>query len=282
MLVSLPVIVAFLILAVGSITDFRTREVPDYVSYFGVAFGLMYYTMHSILLMDYMPIALSLAGFAATLGLSTALYKLGQWGGGDSKALMAMGTLLLFPISLYDDFVSFALNLLVVGGVYGLVWMIALAIKNWSKVRKMYERVEQEKNMKMGKIASMITAATLLITSYYFWDSPYRFPLTLFGMMSIGTYYLLVMLRAVERVAFVNRVPVSMLTEGDWIVEDVKVKGKLLCGPKDLGVSNAQIALLKKNKVSSVVVKSGIPFIPAFLIALGVTVIMGNALFALV
>ncbi|GIU69536.1 MAG: hypothetical protein KatS3mg002_0772 [Candidatus Woesearchaeota archaeon] len=49
---------------------------------------------------------------------------------------------------------------------------------------------------------------------------------------------------------------------------------KYITGPKDLGISKEQIELLKKSKIKKVLVKEGIPFIPAFLIAFILTMIM--------
>ena len=70
------------------------------------------------------------------------------------------------------------------------------------------------------------------------------------------------------------------LTEGDWIVNDVKVDGKYICGPKDLGIEMQQIkkliALKKRGKIRKVLMKEGIPFVPSFLLAFAVTIFLGN------
>ena len=65
--------------------------------------------------------------------------------------------------------------------------------------------------------------------------------------------------------------PIPKLTEGDWIAEDVKVNGKIICSPKDLGISKEQIKKLKHHNIKKVLVKEGIPFVPSFLIAFVVT-----------
>jgi len=73
----------------------------------------------------------------------------------------------------------------------------------------------------------------------------------------------------------------SDLTEGDWIAKSIAVKGRYICGPKDLGVSEKQIQLLKKLKVRKVIIKRGIPFVPVFLVAGLITLIFGNVVFYL-
>ena len=79
----------------------------------------------------------------------------------------------------------------------------------------------------------------------------------------------------------IKKVSVDKLTEGDWIVDDVKVGGKVICGPKDLGISKEQIIELKKlaedGKIKQVVIKEGIPFVPSFFMSFIVTYFFGLA-----
>ena len=74
----------------------------------------------------------------------------------------------------------------------------------------------------------------------------------------------------------------SRLTEGDWIAKNVLYKGKVITGPKDLGIAKKQIALLKKlyreNKVKKILVKEGIPFVPSFFLGWITTLVIGNIL----
>jgi hypothetical protein len=76
----------------------------------------------------------------------------------------------------------------------------------------------------------------------------------------------------------IKEVAINRLTEGDWIYKDVYIGKKLITGPKDLGISREQIAQLKKyssqGKIKAVIIKEGIPFIPAFLLAFVATVII--------
>ncbi|MDH3353368.1 MAG: hypothetical protein OEL87_02885 [Nanoarchaeota archaeon] len=54
------------------------------------------------------------------------------------------------------------------------------------------------------------------------------------------------------------------LREGDWLVDDIKIKGKIISADWD-GLSLEDIELLKKKK--KVKIKEGLPFVPAFFIA---------------
>ena len=69
------------------------------------------------------------------------------------------------------------------------------------------------------------------------------------------------------------------LTEGDWIAKDIMVDGEKVCGPRDLGIDEEGIAKLielkHKKKISKVLIKEGIPFVPSFLAAFALTVGFG-------
>ncbi len=81
------------------------------------------------------------------------------------------------------------------------------------------------------------------------------------------------------------KVDALKLNESDVLLEDLKV-GYFLAGPKDLGVEKQQIRklieLYRKGKIRNVLVKEGIPFAPAFLIAYLLVVFSGNIFFAFV
>ena len=77
-----------------------------------------------------------------------------------------------------------------------------------------------------------------------------------------------------------KQVSVEKLTEGDWIAKDVIIGKKKICGPDDLGATKQHIrqliALKRQKKISNVLIKEGIPFVPSFLIAFVLTYIFGN------
>jgi prepilin signal peptidase PulO-like enzyme (type II secretory pathway) len=52
-----------------------------------------------------------------------------------------------------------------------------------------------------------------------------------------------------------------------------------ITGPRELGITQEQIARLKKEGFKVLKVKIGIPFIPAFLIGFVVTIVWGSIVF---
>ena len=91
-------ILGLAVLIVASITDFKIREVPDWLSYSFIFIAILINIIISVIKSDYWFILNSLAGalFAFLLGL--ILFYSGQWGGGDSKIMIGLFTLVGFNI----------------------------------------------------------------------------------------------------------------------------------------------------------------------------------------
>jgi len=106
------------------------------------------------------------------------------------------------------------------------------------------------------------------------------------AVVSILTFYLWIIIKAVENSCMLKYVKPEQLTEGDWIAKDVKIGGKYITGPKDLGIEKKKIKILidlyKKRKVKKILIKEGIPFVPSFFIAYIITLIFGNLVFLIV
>ena len=86
----------------------------------------------------------------------------------------------------------------------------------------------------------------------------------LIGIFGILVFLLYVFAKGIEGASMMRVVSGKELREGDWLVEDVKVKGKVIKADWD-GLSLEDISLMKKLK--RVRIKEGLPFVPAFLIA---------------
>jgi len=104
--------------------------------------------------------------------------------------------------------------------------------------------------------------------------------LLLFGL------YAMIFVRTVERGCMIDHVLPKDLVEGDWIVKDIKIDGKHIVGPKDLGIHEIQITRLCEaydlGKIKKIAVKVGMPLVPAFLVGLIITMTIGNLFFAMI
>jgi len=274
--------IAFVALSVGSYTDIRTREVPDWVNYGLIFMGFFVNILFSITYWDYNYILNSVIGFAVFFILALAMFYTGQWGGGDSKKLMGLGALIGIKPSFaeFPFLFSFLVNTLVVGAVYGLGWCLALAVKNRKKFVKEYVKLLNERRIKKTRIYAYLLIFVAIVLIVFFKDNLTRYALLIISFTIFFTIQMWVFVKAVENSSMYKLVEPAKLTEGDWIAKEVKFDGKYITGPKDLGIEKKQILFLRKlynqGKVKKILVKEGIPFVPSFLIGFLITVFFGN------
>ena len=272
--------VCIVLLIVGTLTDLKTREVPDWINYSGIFAGLGLRLMWSVYSFEWHYILEGLLGFGVFFGIAVAMFYLGQWGGGDSKLLMALGALLGLKFSLGSFTVGFIVNLAIFGGIYGIIWSSVLALQNWQKFRKQF-RKSLDSHRKIRAV-SLGFAFGSLVFAFFIGDTFTRLLLVFVALFVPVMIYLILAVKSVENVCMYKKVKPSELTEGDWIANNIVVKGKKICGPKDLGIDKKQINKLLRLKVKKVLIKVGIPFVPSFLIAFLITLLVGNPLLFLV
>lgn len=264
MLLSIILIaLTFFCLIIASYADLKTREVPDWLNY-GLIFAAL--GIRGIFALEFGSAIFlgGLLGLAVTFGLANLFYHTSQWGGGDSKLLMAMGAVIgiNYPLSGASfNLLWFFMVLLFVGAIYGMLWMGFLAIKQRfifapSFIISLYKF--KKTHFIVGAFSLTLLAASIII--------PYFLAAALIILLM---FYLLVFVNTVEKNCFVKQVKISHLTEGDWLAKSVSIKGKIILRKKTLGKSDlAKLGeFKKKNLLHAVFIKEGIPFIPSFLFA---------------
>lgn len=274
------IILALIAVAIGSFTDIKTLEVPDWLNYSLIAIGLFGNLALTIFYTDWLFFQRSVLGFGFAFILGMLMYYTGQWGGGDSKMLFGLGAMfgIDYPFA-FSFFMKFIVNMLFFGAFYGLAWIIFLAVRNRKKITKDYLK-ELKKHKRFRMIAGIISV--LLAIAIYF--LPLNIYLKVVGIILIifmyFTNYLFIYVRLVEKISMIKMVEPGKLTEGDWIVEEVEIDGKIIAGPKDLGIRKEQIEEILKlsalGKIRKIKVKYGIPFVPSFFLALVYTVIFNS------
>ena len=270
----------FLALLVGTYTDIKTREVPDWLNYAMIAAGLGIHGVQSLIQQDWHPIFFSLLGLGMMYGLALLMFQTGQWGGGDSKMLMGLGALIGIEWTFRSMFLGFLVNIMIFGSIYGLAWTMYLMFRNWKKFYKQYITMQHQISFKKARKIFSVFAVVFFLFSFFIRDQTIKLFLMLFSVMVIITYYLWLSIKAVELSCMEKYVEPERLTEGDWIVKEVKVGGKYICGPKDLGISMGQIhrliKLKQQGKIKKILIKEGIPFVPSFLMAFAASVFFGD------
>lgn len=253
------ILITLLALLIASYTDLKTREVPDWLNY-GLIFTAFGIRIIFSFQLGWNIFFEGLLGFVIFFLLAFLFYYTHQWGGGDSKLLMGIGTVI--GISLPLEFASlkllwFFFSLLFLGSIYGLLWMVVVAIKQsdyfHSELKKKIFR-EKKKQLFIFSFALVFTILGILLHPFWF--------LVLFPIM---VYYLLIFVTAVEKKCFVSKIKVSQLMEGDWLAEKVVRNDKVIMKKKTL--NQKDIAELNCKHINLVAIKVGIPFIPSFLFA---------------
>ena len=275
---------SFIALFIGSITDLKTREVPDWINYGLIISGIGLNLLFSAVYSNSSFVINSIIGLAVFFGIAYIMFYAGQWGGGDSKILMGLGAMIGIDVGFKTPqfLLGFFINALFAGAVYGLLWSIYLAFKNRKKFKRELNKILSDKNVAKAK-KFMLAILVLLFAALFFAKLYYLkiFILSL-ALILLTAFYLWVFVKAIEKSAMHKLVEPSKLTEGDWIVNDVYVGKQYICGPKDLGISKSQIQklihLYKKRKIKKILIKEGIPFVPSFLAAFIVTLVLGNPL----
>jgi len=258
--------VTLFVLLAASWQDIRTREVADTLTYGLLVFGIAYGAAKAALESSWIPLWQMLLGLGIMLVLGLFLYRTGQWGGADTKLLMGLGALLGLGFGSLD-LVFFLILALFAGAGYGILSMLVLMFKNWKKFRPAFVTLLRKPGVHRLRYVVLGTCFLLVILVLVL-KGPKRVLLVFLLFLIYGLFYLWLAVKAVEQGILIRWYKVEELTEGDWIQKDVVVKGKRVCGPKDLGISPQQIAKLKRLKVRKVLVKEGIPFVPSFLLGL--------------
>ncbi len=285
MLLSVFIIIALIALAIASYTDIKTLEVPDWLSYSLIAIGLIGNLLFSIYYSDSIYIIRSLLGLVISVILGLIMFYTGQWGGGDSKVLFGIGAIIgiNYPFTIdflfTDFFFKFIINMLFAGAVYGIIWITVMAVKNRKFLFKTLKKSFQDNKFKRIRLITGLISIIFLASIYFlpFLDSKSKIISSILVIILYFMNYLFVFVRAVEKVSMIKMIDPEKLTEGDWIVDEIKINGKYIAGPKDLGIEKSKIQELikykKQGKIKKVKVKYGIPFVPSFLISMIYTTI---------
>lgn len=275
---------SFIALLAGSITDLKTREVPDWLNYGLVISGIGVNLLLSIIYSNLFFIVNSIAGLLVFFIIAYVMFYAGQWGGGDSKMLMGLGSMIGIDVQFKASqfLLGFFANALFIGAIYGLLWSILLIFKNKKKFLKELSKILTNKPVLKAKKIILIAMALMFVVLFIVKMLYVKVLILSIAFLALTSFYLWIFVKAVEKSSMYRLVEPSKLTEGDWIVKDVIVDKEHICGPKDLGIEKSQIRrlikLYRQGKVKKILIKEGIPFVPSFLISFIITFILGNPL----
>lgn len=274
-------IITFAVLLAAAYTDLRTLEVPDWLNYAGIAAGL---GIHAIIAADtwtIWPIMSSALGLLAGFLIACLMFYTGQWGGGDAKLLMAVGSLLGVEFDKFALSTSFIINLVFIGGAWVFAYAIFLAVKNRKRMFSTYRAIARHTPYKRLRKSTILTTLCLIIASFIFTET--RSQILLLAALCYLLGFLTLFMKTIELAALHQWVSPEKLTEGDWIVHAIQI-GKIKLDPPRLGLEKNDLKQIqnwhKAKKIDKVLVRYGVPFTPAFLLAFIASLTIGNIVLA--
>ena len=250
---------AFIFTTAAVVQDLKKREVANWLNFSFIAFALAYRTFYAVQNKNPNFFIFGIIGFVIFFMLAHLLYYSRAFAGGDAKLLMGYGIIL--PFSSYSSLliltIAFILLLFTIGAIYSLIYSIFLAIKSKTKFKKEIY-ILTKKYKKILIVVFLISILSLAILKFT------TLTLAFFLLFSIVVIYIYT--KAIDT-CMIILTPANKLTEGDWLITDVKISKSKIIKKTVHGLSLNDIKLLKKSK-KKILIKTGIPFTPAFLISL--------------
>jgi len=332
-------VLALIALAIASYTDFKKREVANWISFSLIITAIIIRTIISVMVnqgvlsifLSLGMLAVFLAGFFFLLKnerpwleyvvavifiaiwffsrtfhlnylnpvflffgvfiiIANVIYYTKMSGGADGKILLALSVVFsttpVFLIQNYNLYIplfsgwvlssspflfDFIVNSLFVGFVFGLVFSTIMALRN----KKLFLESFKKLNRKMFLMKLIFIFFGFLFLVLALSDSVFF----ILGIALLIIPYLIVFVSAVQQSSMTKMKSWKELTEGDWIVNEVKIGGKVLKKTAD-GLTKKDILLIKKSG-KKILVLDGMPYVPVFLISIIISLILWNLMFLL-
>jgi Flp pilus assembly protein protease CpaA len=251
---------------IATMQDLKRREVDNWLNLFLLVGGIVFVLFGALLLGDGDMVFLFGLLLVVSFLVVNAFYYGRVFAGGDAKLLFAMTPFFLGE-TFFGSLAGFGvwiLFLMVSGSVYGLFYSGFLWWKNRRQVN--LEIRKQVSGFRFQVVGVLVFGILLMLLG--FWNLVF---LIVGGCVFVFPF-LWVFAKGLERVSFVREVSGKDLREGDWLVNDVvvyrnKEKGKrkkIVVSADWEGLGLEDLKLLRGKK--KVLIKEGLPFVPAFLI----------------
>ena len=261
------------------VQDLRKREIANWVNFSLIIFAIGFRFFYSLFNgvedgTGFNFFYQGLIGLVIFFILGNLLYYCRMFAGGDAKLFFALGAILPFSENFFVNlkvFVLFLILFLFSGAVYGLFVSGALILNHLKEFKK--EFLKQFKKNKNLFILSIFLALFFVILGFSDIFMVY------FGILIFIIPYFYLSAKAIDEVCMIKKISPKNLTEGDWLYKDVRVGNRIIKKRWD-GLTKEEIKLLRKalqkgnrpsvvglKKENYVLVRQGIPFSPAFLIA---------------
>ena len=256
---------------IASYTDFKDKEVPDYLNFSLLAIAIGTRLIYSLITNYWGYFLYAIAFSAIAFAIGSALYYLRMWGGGDVKLITALSALFAtFPNEQYF-LLKFLIILLFTASLYGIIYSIIIAVRE--KNEFIIEFRKLLKKYRIIRMAIIITLIATIISLFFNIQQSKKILVIASSLLLTFYFYIYVIIKSVEKTSMIKTLPISELREEDWLAEDVIINNRILIKKTIAGITKEHLQKLKRNKIKSVRIKKGIPFVPPFFIAVLITFI---------
>jgi len=274
--------ITIIVLIIATITDIKTHEIPDYLTYSLIFTGLAIKTIYSLISNNFNYLLYGTIGLTSMYLIGSLLYYTKQIGGGDVKLLTGLGLTLTNPLSTQLPFLLILfLNIAIIGTIYSITIGTILAIKNWKPFIHQLKNLFKVKLFKKLELILFVTSLILPLSIFFTQENKLKILfLLIFILINLYIPFWLIA-KAIELTCMHKYILTKHLREGDWLIKPVIKNRKILIKPKTTGLTKEDINLLIKNKIKKVLIKKGIPFVPAITLATILTLIYPKIFFFL-
>lgn len=266
------IVLALVWMSFASIQDFRFREVANWLNFSLIIFALGFRFFWSLFSEgNFNFFYQGLIGLGIFLVLGNMFYYGRFFAGGDAKLMIALGVILPISYDFYFNLKIFGLFLVLfifIGSIYGILWGGFLILNHRKDFKKDFSKmIKSNKKILFGSgIFGLLFFLIGFVDVVFFIIGIFVFLIPFFYFSA----------KSIENCCMIMEIPTRNLREGDWLVKDLRVRGKLIKRSWE-GLNETDIKFLKKN-LKKIKIKQGIAFVPVFLISFICLVLSGMLL----
>ena len=242
------------------VQDLRTREIANWLNFSLIIFALGFRFFYSLFNMDFGFFYQGVYGLGIFFIIGNLFYFGRIFAGGDAKLMIALGAVLPFKESFYENLnflLIFLAIFLFVGAIYSLITSLWFSFKNFKSFKKEFRKqlIKLKKYYLLGLSIAIILAFLGFVVEIFLG----------LGILVFVFLNLYIYAKAVDESSMVRNIKTRKLTEGDWLYKNTRVGRKTIKASWE-GLNKSDIELLKK-KYKEIKIRYGIPFSPVFLIS---------------
>ncbi len=242
------------------------NEVWGFIGIFCIGFVLLFLELKFQILFNFFLqnnfsfLYFGVLGLVVFFLIGNLLYYSKLFAGGDAKLMTALGSILFLFGNLSPNLNSlflFFILFLFVGAIYGLLASFYFCLKNFKSFKKDF--LKRVRDFRRFVYIFMIFG--LILMAFGFKENL----IFLLGCLFFILPYFYLFAKSVDEVCMVKKIKTEKLTQGDWLYKNLKI-GKKTIEANWNGLAKNQINLIKKKK-DFVFIRTGIPYVPTFLIS---------------